>query len=133
MKRRPNITIEECQLLAKACAQYAEYLDVRIKEVDDLKTKVKALKLKFTLTGLLEVFHDLKEAKEQLAKLETRGLFGERESAMLLAKRFQGLTENHGYHSANATSFYLRHLHPSNTVKNGSENTVKNQIPHISH
>jgi len=123
MKKRPNITTEECILLFKTCRHYAEDLDVKIRENEELKFRVQALRLKFTLTGLREVFLELKAAKEQLAKLETRGLFGERQSAMLLAKRFLGLTENHGYHSANETSIYLRHLRPKNPMK------IQYQIP----
>lgn len=110
MKKRPNLTIEECQLLAKACTQYSEYLEAKAKEVDDLRIRVKALKLKFTLTSMLEVFHALKATKEQLAKIDTRGLYGELQASKQLAKRFQGMTENHRYHSANMTHFHLRHL-----------------------
>jgi hypothetical protein len=112
MTCQPRITREELLLLSKACKIYAEILDQKLQEKKELQYQIQALQLEFTLTADREVFLKLKAAKAELAKRKTVGVFGESEAAKVLSIRLGALTKNHRFHSANVTTFYLRHLKP---------------------
>jgi hypothetical protein len=110
MTCQPRVTTEELLLLAKACRAYAQKLDKIPEEKKELQYRIIDLQVQFKATQDREVFLKLKAAKAELAKRETRGMFGESEAAKVLATRLLGLTEKHRYHSANVTHGYLRHL-----------------------